>query len=404
MAAKKKPWRRFRHRVFRLLGIIVLYPLCRWKYGLRLERCPDEKRRPSLILYNHQTPFDQFFVGLSFRDPVYYVATEDIFSLGWISKLLRYAVAPIPILKQTTDVSAILNCFRIAREGGSIAIAPEGNRTYSGKTEYMRSSIAALAKKLKLPIILYRIEGGYGVEPRWSDKRRKGHVHAYLYRIMEPEEYADWSADELFIEIQNGLTVNEGKADGQYLSNRRAEYLERAVYVCPFCGLSEFESSGNFVSCRRCGKRIEYGTDKTLNGVGFAFPFRFMTEWYDYQADYIRNLDVSVLTDEPVYTDQVTLKEVIVYRNKRLLRKSTELRLYGNRVSFDEGMPDEMVLSFDDITAASVLGRNKMNLYTNETVFQVKGEKRFNALKYVHFYYRYRQIIRGEENGEFLGL
>ena len=63
-----------------------------------------------------------------------------------------------------------------------------------------------------------------------------------------------------------------------------------------------------------------------------------------------------------------------------------------------------MVLSFDDITAASVLGRNKMNLYTNETVFQVKGEKRFNALKYVHFYYRYRQIIRGEENGEFLGL
>ena len=115
---------------------------------MKVDRCPEEKRRPYLILYNHQTPGDQFFIGMAFRDPVYYMATEDIFSLGWISKLLSWAVAPIPILKQTTDVSAIMNCFRIAREGGTIAVAPEGNRTYSGKTEYMRSSIAALAKNV----------------------------------------------------------------------------------------------------------------------------------------------------------------------------------------------------------------------------------------------------------------
>lgn len=404
MAAKKKHWRRFRHRVMRFLGLIVLYPYSKLKYGVKVDRCPEEKRRPYLILYNHQTPGDQFFIGMAFRDPVYYMATEDIFSLGWISKLLSWAVAPIPILKQTTDVSAIMNCFRIAREGGTIAVAPEGNRTYSGKTEYMRSSIAALAKKLKLPIALFRIEGGYGVEPRWSDKTRKGKIHAYIGRIIEPEEYAAMTNEELFKEIRDGLTVNEGKADGLFLSNQRAEYLERAVYVCPFCGLSEFVSGGNYVTCKHCGKQIEYGADKSLSGVGFDFPFHFMTEWYDYQADYIRNLDTSRLTDKPVYMDEVSLREVIVYHRKELLRKSTELRLYGNRVSFDEGKPNEMVFPFNEVTAASVLGRNKMNLYTDSKVYQIKGSKRFNALKYVHFYYRYRQIFRGDENGEFLGL
>ena len=100
-------------------------------------------------MMNHQTPFDQFFVGMSFRQPVYYVATEDIFSLGWLSDLLRWLVAPIPIKKQTTDVQAVMNCIKVVREGGNIAIAPEGNRTYSGKTEYMNNSIAPLAKKLK---------------------------------------------------------------------------------------------------------------------------------------------------------------------------------------------------------------------------------------------------------------
>ena len=56
------------------------------------------------------------------------------------------------------------------------------------------------------------------------------------------------------------------------------------------------------------------------------------------------------------------------------------------------------------ITAAACLGRNKLNIYTEKNVFQFKGNKRFNALKYVNLYFRHRNIIRGEENGKFLGL
>ena len=77
---KKQPWILPRHK---LITAVLRYPVgwyCRLRYGIRYPRHKDLIREQSLILLNHQTPFDQFFVGLFFRDPVYYMATEDIFS------------------------------------------------------------------------------------------------------------------------------------------------------------------------------------------------------------------------------------------------------------------------------------------------------------------------------------
>ena len=85
------------------------------------------------------------------------------------------------------------------------------------------------------------------------------------------------------------------------------------------------------------------------------------------------------------------------------MRPASLFCLYGDRVVIDEGMPDELVLPFEEISAAAVLGRNKLNLYHRQTVYQVRGGKSFNALKYVNFYYR-SQNIRGNKDGKFLGL
>lgn len=394
----------YRHKVVTAVGRKILHPYCVWKYGVTAEPFRQQGDRAYLVLMNHQTPFDQFFVALSFQGPVYYVATEDLFSMGWVSSLIRWLVAPIPIKKQTTDIGAVMNCIRVAREGGTIAMAPEGNRTYSGRTEYMNPAVASLARKLKLPIALYRIEGGYGVEPRWSDKVRKGKMRAFVSRVIEPEEYASLSADELYERIQRGLQVNEDAADAVFRSNRRAEYLERLIYVCPFCGLAEYESQGNEAICKKCGRKIHYGEDKRITGVGFAFPFEFMSQWYDYQNRFINGLDVTTFADEPLFRDTARLSEVILNKRKELLRKECQVLLYGDRMVIDEDSADPLVLPFGEIMAASVLGRNKLNIYHGDHVYQFKGGKRFNAVKYVNLYFRHKHLIRGEENEEFLGL
>ncbi len=401
---KKPQWLRRRHAVVRNIAFAILYPYARLRYGVKIEKFRDRQKRPYLILLNHQTPFDQFFVGMSFSGPVYYLATEDIFSLGWISAVIRWLVAPIPIKKQTTDIAAVKTCIQVAREGGTIAIAPEGNRTYSGKTEYMSPTIAPLAKKLGLPIALFHIEGGYGAQPRWSDKIRRGRMRAYVSEVIEPEEYAKLTADELFERIRSGLYVNEAQADGTFHHRRRAEYLERAMYVCPFCGLSVFESHGATVECTRCHKALEYKPTKELEGIGCTFPFRFVNDWYEYQQDFVRKLDLTAYLDSPMYTDEASLSEVVIKKHKNVLRKCAHIELYGDRIEIDRTGSEPLVLDFADITSVAVLGRNKLNIYHPSAVYQLKGSKRFNALKYVNIYHHHKNAEKGHCDGEFLGL
>ena len=401
---KQKKWLKFRHRVVRNLAYILLYPYSRIKYGITIEKFKEQKKTPYLVLLNHQTPFDQFFVGMSFKGPIYYLATEDIFSMGWLSSLIRYLVAPIPIKKQTSDVKAVKQCIRVAREGGTICIAPEGNRTYSGRTEYMNDSIASLAKMLKLPIALYRIEGGYGAEPRWSDVVRKGKMRGYVSQVIEPDEYKNMSNEELFGIIEKGLYVDEAVADCEFHHKKRAEYLERAMYVCPFCGISSFESKNEFCECKNCGAKIEYTPTKEIKGVNCEFPFRFIADWYDYQKDFINKLDVNEYIAAPIYHDEADVFEVIINKKKVPFKSGAQISLYGDKIVFDEGMSDETKLSFDEISAVSVLGRNKANIYFGDKVYQLKGDKRFNALKYVHIYYRHKNITKGNECEQFLGL
>ena len=398
----KKQWLKKRHRTVRNLLFTLLYPYTKWKYNIHIEKFKHEENRPYLVLYNHQTAFDQFFVGMSIKQPVYYLATEDIFSMGWISSLIRYLVAPIPIKKQTLDVNAIKTCMRVANEGGTIAIAPEGNRTFSGKTEYINPSIASLAKKLGLPILLYRIEGGYSVHPRWSDVVRKGKMRSYVSEVIMPDEYENLSKTELFDRINKGLCVDEANDNYVFYHSRRAEFLERVLYVCPECGLSSFRSHKDTLKCENCGKTVTYDCHARLRGIGFDLPFSFVGEWYDYQKEYINQLDVTLFSEEPIYKETVSLYEVLVYEKKRLIKKNTAISLYGNRIVINRS--DSDIFDFDKISAVTILGKNKLNVYADGKVYQIKGDKRFNALKYVHIYNRYKNISRGDTDGKFLGL
>ncbi len=393
----KKNWTKSRHKVWTCILREILRPWVKIKYHVKIEPFKEQNGRQYLILYNHQTAFDQFFVALSFKHPVYYIATEDIFSLGILSKMLSHVVAPIPIKKQATDVQAVKTCLRVAKEGGTMALAPEGNRTYNGKTTYIKPSIVPLIRKLKLPIAFYRIEGGYGVHPRWSDVVRKGNMRSYVSRVMEPEEYKEITNDELYEVICRELDVDEACVNGEFHHEKKAEYLERLVYVCPSCGLSTFESHGDFITCRKCGMQAEYTSTKEFTGD--EFPFRFVDDWYQYQCDFINKLNLSAYENEPMYRDKAGLSEVIPYKKKIPMDGEVDIALYGNRI-----VVGSLVLPFDEIDVITVLGKNKLNIYHADKVYQFKGNERFNALKYVNIYYRYCNIKEGGANGTFLGL
>lgn len=397
----KTKWVKKRHSIITAIVTPLFFVCSKLMYGLQFKRLKKSERRQFLIVSNHQTAFDQFFIGLTFGGAVYYVASEDMFSTGWLSRLLTWAVAPIPFKKSTNDVGAVMNCMRAAHEGGTICIFPEGNRTYHGKTVNMKDSIAVLAKKMKLPLALYRIEGGYGVQPRWSDVKRRGKMKAGILKVIEPEELARMSEAEIYDLICRELYIDEHATGGEFKSGKLAESLERAIYVCPKCGLSRFVSQKKVMTCEKCGQQIEYLPDKTLRGVGCAFDLKDEGEWYEYQENYIRKLDLSQYYDTPAYEEEVTFLRVIPYKYKEVLEKKAHIRLYGNR--YEILGEDVKTFRFEDIQASSAVGKNKLNFYVGNDIYQIKADRHFNALKYVNFYYHY--IGKGDNgNAEFLGL
>ena len=63
---KNSPWMKPHHALVRNIAEIVLYPFVRLMYGAKIRRFAEQGKRQYLILMNHQTAFDQFFVGLAF--------------------------------------------------------------------------------------------------------------------------------------------------------------------------------------------------------------------------------------------------------------------------------------------------------------------------------------------------
>lgn len=402
MAEKKKKAKRWiqpQHKVVIPLLRGLLKPVILWMYGLKVEKFREENNRQYLVLANHQTGFDQFFPSLAFKQHLYYVASEDIFSMGWLSKVIQWLANPIPIKKQVTDIRAVMNCMKVAKEGGSITIFPEGNRTFSGVTGAMNPAIGGLAKKLGLPIAFFKIEGGYGVQPRWSDVRRKGKMRAYVSCVLEPEEYKAMSNEELYQRICKELYQNEANSEVSYYHKKAAEYMERVLYVCPHCGITHFESHGDTITCTSCGRQAKYLPSKEFSG---DFQFRYMLDWYNYQEDYINQLDTLALTAEPIIRDTCSLFQVSLYSKKQCLAEKVQLALYGDRIEMTGGFTK--TFRFAELDTITILGKNKLDIYHTDMVYQIQSDKRFNALKYLNLFHRYKNLTTEAKDGSFLGL
>ena len=85
-------------------------------------------------------------------------------------------------------------------------------------------------------------------------------------------------------------------------------------------------------------------------------------------------------------------------------RQGWIFRLYGDRIALENPQGDSLLFPFEETDAVTVLGRNKMNVYHGGKIYQFKGDKRFNALKYVHIFHRWKNLNKGDGNGKFLGL
>lgn len=396
---------RFRHKIVfaTLRPIFKIY--LRLKYNYKAKKFEGIKG-PYFIISNHTSMLDPFFITLSFKVPIYFVASDDIFSIKFWSKWITYLVSPIAKTKGTSDIATVKEMIEVAKQGGSIGLFPSGNTTYSGCEEHIPSQLARLAKKLKLPILLYNTKGLYGVDPRWGNDLRKGPSLGEVVKVLEFEEYKDIDNEKLDEIILNSISTNAFR-DNEYIykSNKKAEYLERALFLCPDChSYDSMVSHGNFITCKRCHYKLEYQEDLSFKKIHGNKNFLNVKEYYDYQLNYMLNIDINNINEHEAIihdTNEILILNKRAKSKKKLIKKAC-VYLYKDRLIV-KNYHKEKVFYLDDIKAFAVQGRNKILFYTENDLYQLKGQPRRSALKYVYFYYalkRHNEI----NSSNFMGI
>ena len=374
---KQKHWVKKRHAAVFAFLRFAMAPFLWLRYHYRAEKAPIRKG-PCIVLSNHQATMDPFFISKAFPFQLYFYASDDLFNLK-VSPLIRYLAAPIPKSKSVADLKAVMISLRVLREGGAIGITPEGNRTLSGRLWEMGDSVAKLVKTAKVPLVLFNLCGGYGTDPRWGVKIRRGTKFVgRVRRILTPEEYAGMSDEELFGIIKNELDVDDTLSGERYKSRRRAEYIERALYMCPVCGsIGTIHSHGTGFCCTSCKTEAEYTEDLKISPpVG---GYSRIYEWYEWERQEIVR---RILGGEKISDGDILFRESVKLQKK--------FKLPGNTVTLDK---DSLMISgggaetrypLAEIDAITAVGKKKFNFYYKGKILQVKGGKRFCAIKYVH--------------------
>ena len=71
---------------------------------------------PMLLIANHVTAWDPLLIASALDGrQIYFVASEHIFRLGWVSKLLHWLVAPIARRNGTVGLDTVNACLKHLR-------------------------------------------------------------------------------------------------------------------------------------------------------------------------------------------------------------------------------------------------------------------------------------------------
>ena len=387
---KKKKWCKARHKFWFTIMRPIFSFLFWKKYGYKAENYKLDRKQNYLIICNHSCSLDPFMLGKSFFRPIYFVASDDLLKNGFISKIMKHTVAPIPIRKGTMDISSIRNCISIAKEGGTIGIFPEGNRTYSGEISYLGINLVKFIRKLDIPLIIYHIDGGYGLDPRWGKKSRRGKgSRGYVQRVLSKEELCSLKDEELLKIINTNLS-QEISPSLRFKSKEKAEYLERVLFVCPKChALETLVSEKNAIRCKCCSLEATYEEDLSFSSNEPSFKFKKVSEWMNYQKEYLKDLAIE--------ENKVLLGDEKVTLISCLEGKEKEVELVGklqmNSKSFIIKGEKEIQFFFKDIKQVENQGKHKLLFYIGKDYYEFKGGERFSSYKYYLMFNRINNTL-----------
>ena len=419
---KKKAQQKYnlpRHHFWFAIGrpLVHLYV----KIMANFKRTPNDlqKGRAYLLLSNHICELDPLMVIASAPGVVHALASDHLFKHAAFGKFVKHIAEPIPIVRAQMDLKSIREALQAKKDGGSILIFPEANCCFSGKTSYIAPATAKLVKQFKMPVALFNVKGGYLTHPKWCHSWRKGRTTCELVRVIEPEELAQMSVDEVYEAILDALTFNDIEYQREkmvyYKGHDLLEGAERMLFQCPKCGsLFTTKSEGDSLVCTACGYKV------TLNHYGFFEGEDVVIDSFDKWDDWQREQAVKLVTEghydasgeTPVFSSPTNE----LYRAHRaeanVLVGEGGLSLYCDRLEFDTAEafetdeagntvsvgPKKIVWSFNDISKMSCVSKNKIQFAVGEKdYYEIHSKHTYrSAYAYMIYFYCFKRHAQGK--------
>ena len=361
---------------YKLLRPIVIL-LLKCVFGYTYTRA-DNLPANYIVLSNHATDFDPLLVGASFRQPMYFVASEHIARWPVVGKLITWLLQPIYRNKGASAASTVMEILRHTRKGHNVCMFAEGTRTWDGVTCPILPSTAKMVKSAGCGLVTYKLIGGYFTSPRWGGASiRRGMLHGAPVRVYTPETLQTMSNEELHAAITRDLYedayARQLASPKRYRSRKRAMFMERLLFICPQCGSRDtIRSAADTVSCTHCGIHFRYTPYGMLEGI----PYSTVKELSDWQkAQVLQDIENGTPYTAPNATLTTLRNHEEALEAQGAVTMTSEFLCCG-----------DFRVALEDIVDLNIHGQKAIVFTAHRTYYELRPAEGINALKF-HLYY-----------------
>lgn len=301
MSSKKKHPHAFGRQVKILYPLcwLLLVPLLRIRFRVHFYGAQkvNADKRGCILLANHQSNIDPFLLNSPLNRQVQsFVSDSNMRSP--IGKTIFWFFGGIAKAKFMQDFQSMRKAVSVVRGGGVVGIFPEGLASWDGDSLEIIDATAKLIKFLRVPVYSAHICGSYFTLPRWGNSGvRGGRVDITYQSLLTPQQIKQLTVQQIYKEIDQAITVRTQKWQQDrhhaYRGKRRAEYVERFLFLCPHCKqVGTLASHGAQISCAACGPLADidpyYALQPPPTAQSPIVPFADLAAWNAWQQQYWR--------------------------------------------------------------------------------------------------------------------
>jgi len=295
---------------------------------------------PAIIVANHACYLDPIFITAATNRYIRFLTTAEMMRTS-VGRHLFTRLGSISIRRYTSDLQAVRALLFALKEGETVGIFAEGERTWDGNPLPITAKVTKLLSRANVPIVPIRIEGSYAIFPRWARFPLPGRIRVRIFPPFLPPL--------LNKNISSILAMIAAQSDGQTWFRRSASGISQLLWACPICHeVGTIYTHGPVVHCQHCNN-------------SWRIDRRLILHSSNGKTDSLASLAASLKAEE-IFKGQKTLSSD---GKVNLLEGEQDLQLIASgKLQYQAGVLHVGSVSFPvgDARSLTIEGRNRLDI------------------------------------------